>query len=345
MSRRQQIVCAGYMPLDAITTEDAGVRHRAGGTAANVAAILAHLGWRSLLAGQAGDDPAGDLLTADLAAAGVDTRHVHRIVGMQTPRLIHSVRSDGHSFSYTCPACERALPRSRPLTIDQARLCALEQPRTDVYFFDRANAGTLLLAEHYANAGSTIVFEPSVPANAEHLRRAAAVAHVIKHSDDRSVGGLDDIGVRPREGQLRILTHGAAGLELRSGTELPRCFPAMRASARDAGGAGDWTTAGLIAVAATTGSIGSDSIDEAIRFGQALAALSCAAIGARGLMTLTRRTVLRHAKRVMFDGSVAAAPRFRLPQSNPGKPGLCHTCVLPEVSIQRDHGVRLVTAA
>jgi sugar/nucleoside kinase (ribokinase family) len=342
----RQVVCAGYMPLDVIVTDDGTVCHRAGGTAANVAAILAYLGFQALLAGQAGDDYGGDILAADLAAAGVDTTHIHRSGGMQTPRLIHSVRSDGHSFSYRCPACQRALPRSRPLTIDQARICIEVTPRTDAYFFDRANAATLLLAEHYAHAGATIVFEPSVPANAEYLRRAAAVAHVIKHSDDRSVGGLDDIGVRPRDGQLRIVTHGDAGLELRNGTELPRCFPAARASARDAGGAGDWTTAGLIAVAVTTGSMGSGRIDDAIRFGQALAALSCTAIGARGLMTLTRRTVLGHAKRVMRDGSVAAAPRFpRLPQTNQEKPGLCHTCVLPDVPIRTGHGVRRVTAA
>ena len=65
-----------------------------------------------------------------------------------------------------------------------------------------------------AQAGSVIVFEPSVPANAELLRRAVVVAHVVKHSDDRSVGGLDDIGVKPRQGQLRIVTHGAEGLSL-----------------------------------------------------------------------------------------------------------------------------------
>jgi fructokinase len=345
VSRSPQIVCAGYMPLDAITTEDGVVQHRAGGTAANVAAILAHLGWRSLLAGQTGDDPAGELLTADLAAAGVDTHHIHRISGMQTPRLIHSVRFDGHSFSYRCPSCEQPLPRSRPLTIEQARLCARNQPRADVYFFDRANAGTLLLAEHYAQARSMIIFEPSVPANAEHLRRAATVADIIKHSDDRSVGGLNDIGVRPREGQLRIITHGAAGLELRVGMEPPRCFPAIKASTRDAGGAGDWTTAGLIALASDRDVLNNESLDQAIRFGQALAALSCTAIGARGLMTLTRRTVLRHAKRVMQEGSVSAPPRFRPPRSAPERPGRCRTCVLPDVAIQTGRAVREVTAA
>lgn len=329
MSSAPRIICAGYMPLDVVATEDGLLARRAGGTAANVAAILAYLGWRALLAGQAGDDPGGDILVADLAEAGVDTTHIHRAGGMETPRLIHSVRADGHSFSYRCPVCERALPRSRPLTVDQARVCVEAHPKTDVYFFDRANAATLLLAEHYADTGATIFFEPSVPANAEHLRRAAAVAHIIKHSDDRFVGGLDDIGVTPRAGQLRILTHGVAGLELRADAQTRRRFPATRTVARDAGGAGDWTTAGLLALAGTTGTIVLDDIDEAVRFGQALAALSCTAIGARGLMSLTSRTVLRHARRVMRDRAVRATPRFRLPAVRPPYPGCCDMCVLP----------------
>ena len=64
-------------------------------------------------------------------------------------------------------------------------------------------------------------------ANAELLRRAVVVAHVVKHSDDRSVGGLDDIGVKPRQGQLRIVTHGAEGLEVRPGTGRTRRYPAL----------------------------------------------------------------------------------------------------------------------
>lgn len=330
MSRKPLIVSAGYMPLDIVTTHDT-VMHQAGGTAANVAAILAYLGWGAVLTGQTGDDEAGDVLLNDLRSAGVDTEQIQRPVGMQTPRLVHSVRPDGHSFAYRCPECRRSLPRMRPLTIDQAEQCLAVHRHADVYFFDRANVGTLLLAEHYAGSGAVIVFEPSVPANAERLQRAAAVAHIIKHSDDRSVGGLEDIGVRPRRGQLRVVTHGAEGLELRSGGRRARRLPALATLAVDTGGAGDWTTAGLIATAASAGELREDAIEDGLRFGQALAALSCTAIGARGLMRLTRRTVLRRARAVVADGGVTSEPRFTY---SPGSVplGACRTCILPHTA-------------
>lgn len=51
---RPSIVCAGYMPLDVICNETQTLARKAGGTAANVAAILAFLGWDAALAGQTG---------------------------------------------------------------------------------------------------------------------------------------------------------------------------------------------------------------------------------------------------------------------------------------------------
>ena len=325
--RARSIVTAGYMPLDVITHDDAIV-HQAGGTAANVAAILAYLGWKATLAGQTGDDNAGQILIDDLRSVGVDVAQIHRPTGMSTPRVVHHIRPGGHFFAYRCPTCGRALPRSRPLTVDQARICAHDNPRPDVYFFDRANAATLHLAEQYAQAGSVIVFEPSVPANAELLRRAVVVAHVVKHSDDRSVGGLDDIGVKPRQGQLRIVTHGAEGLEVRPGTGRTRRYPALATLAVDTGGAGDWTTAGLIATAVRSGVLAENAVDDGVRFGQALAALSCTALGARGLMGLTRRTVLRRTHAALAEGGVTSEPRFTATVNSTVR-GACPTCLLP----------------
>jgi sugar/nucleoside kinase (ribokinase family) len=52
----------------------AHIVHRRGGSAANVAALAAELGQASRLAGQVGDDPAGDLLVDELTRRGVDVR-------------------------------------------------------------------------------------------------------------------------------------------------------------------------------------------------------------------------------------------------------------------------------
>lgn len=326
---RPTIVAAGYMPLDVIRTPSGTVARHAGGTAANVAAILAYLGWDAVLAGQVGSDMAGEELVRDLGDAGVDIGQIKRAPNAQTPRLVHDVRPEGHFYRYGCGDCGARFPRSRPLTLDGAAACAQAHPAPTVFFFDRANPGSLALAERYATTGAIVVFEPSVPANAELLRRAAAVAHVIKHSDDRSVGGLDDLHVRPRSGQLRIVTHGAEGLELRIGTGRGRRFPALATLAVDTGGAGDWTTGGFLSVAVQGGRLRHDKLDDALRFGQALAAVNCALIGARGLMGMTRGAARKRAQRVLRDGGLKSVPRLPALPEVSEVAGLCTSCLMP----------------
>lgn len=326
---RASIVCAGYMPLDIVRTATGTVGRHAGGTAANVAAILAFLGWDAVLAGQAGDDLAGDELVADLSSAGVDVGQITRALNAQTPRLVHEVRHDGHFYRYRCEVCGARFPRSRPLTLEGAQACFEAHPAPNVFLFDRANAATLMLAERYAEAGSVVMFEPSVPANADLLGRAAAVAHVIKHSDDRSVGGLDDLGVKPRQNQLRIVTHGAEGLELRVGAARGRRLPALATLTVDTGGAGDWTTAGFLATCVSHGELERNALDEALRFGQALAAVNCAVVGARGLMGLTRSSARRRGRRVLVEGGLTSPPRVPSLPAPREYDGTCLSCLMP----------------
>jgi len=330
---RPSIVCAGYMPLDVICNETQTLARKAGGTAANVAAILAFLGWDAALAGQTGDDAAADELLTDLRQAGVDVGQVRQAAGTQAPRLVHAIRHDSHAFAYRCPRCGSGFPRSRPLTLDGAAECAQAHPSPTVFFFDRANAATVWLAERYAAAGSLVMFEPSVPANAALLSRAATVAHVVKHSDDRSVGGLDHLHVKPRPRQLRIVTHGPEGLELRVGSSRGRRFPALATLAVDTGGAGDWTTAGFLAAAAARGEIDREAVDEAVRFGQALAALNCATVGSRGLMALSRDAVRRRVRRTLEEGGVTSEPRVPVTGGLHTLTGACSSCLMP-VAVQ-----------
>ncbi len=329
LSGPPSIVCAGYTPLDIVRTPTGLAGRRAGGTAANVAAILAFLGWNSTLAGQVGADRAGDELVADLAAVGVSIDQLKRVNDAQTARLVHDVRPEGHFFNYRCPECGSRFPRNRPLTLQRAEECAGVCPSPTVFFFDRANAGTLFLAETYAQAGSVVVFEPSVPANAELLARAVSVADVVKHSDDRSVGGLPDLHLRARKGQVRIVTHGAEGLEVRVGSGRPRRIPALATLAVDTGGAGDWATAGFLARAARAQRIDPDVVDDALRFGQALAAVNCATVGARGLMRLKPEAARRRARRVLVEGGLTREPRVRTDAATPAPKGLCRICLMP----------------
>jgi sugar/nucleoside kinase (ribokinase family) len=330
MSSLPTVISAGYMPLDIIAPPSGPVARQAGGTAANLAAVLAFFGWDAVLAGQIGRDAAGAEFISDIRRVGVATDQIHRFDGGSTPRLMHSIERGVHTYSYSCPKCSSRFPRSRPLTIDQAQLCIDAYPRAGVFFFDRANAGTLLLAEHYHAHGALVVFEPSVPANAETLSRAVAVSQVIKHSDDRAVGGVDSLSIERPKGQIRIVTHGAGGLELQVDAKATRRLSAFSSPTLDAGGAGDWTTAGfLIKAAARGGEVDLSAVDDALRFGQALAALNCATPGARGLMRLTRRTVLRRAKAVMEEGGLSGKLRLPPPPKSRSQSGTCPVCLMP----------------
>lgn len=279
MSPTQSILAAGYTPLDIVSYREK-VWHAAGGTAGNVAAILGFLGWKSSLVADLGDDLAGERATDDLRKANVSVEWVRLVPSVATPRLVHVITGAGHRYVFKCPSCDQRLPASRPLTRARAQevTCAVSPP--DVFFLDRLNAGTVLLAEHFAGAGSLIVLEPSRPARPDLTERALDVAHVIKQSDDREAG-LE--GHSARSGQVWILTGGASGARYRVGAGSWHDSPAFSYPIVDAGGAGDWTTAGLIHTLPAGERRTVRAVGDALRWAQALAAVSCGAPGARGL--------------------------------------------------------------
>lgn len=65
-------------PVNVASDTGARIVRRRGGSAANVAAAAARLGEPARFVGQVGDDTAGPMLMADLAAEGVDVSHVRR---------------------------------------------------------------------------------------------------------------------------------------------------------------------------------------------------------------------------------------------------------------------------
>lgn len=296
MADSQSAVCAGYMPLDVIEHEG-DVWRRAGGTAGNVSAILAFLGWDAALVGRVGDDRAGDELIHDLGRAGVDCSLIDRDAGAVTNRLIHSIEDSHHSYLFTCPNCGQKLPRSRPLRLERLERIQMARPRPDVYFFDRVNPATIGLAEAYARVGTLIVYEPSTPASAALLDRALRVAGIVKGSVEHGPGLVAEYAER-KQGQVRVITEGSDGARFRIGDGPWRSVGVYPVEVVDASGAGDWTTAGMLHKLAGR-SISSTKLVEAIQFGHSLAALNCAVPGARGLMeSRSRASVLGMATRL-----------------------------------------------
>jgi fructokinase len=330
MPETRESLSAGYMPLDIIDT-DRGVVRRAGGTGGNVAAILGFLGWHSRLAGRVGDDAAGHELLADLHRNGVDCDLIDVEPDAHTNRLIHEVRPTGHRYRYSCPVCERKLPRSRPLRLDEVDGVIAACPSPTVYFFDRANAATVALAEAYAATGTTlVVFEPSVPANAALVQRAMAAAAIVKGSHEHGPELVETYELCHPQ-QLRVITEGARGARFRLHDGAWHRVGVFPTRLVDAAGAGDWTTAGMLHALRNNSSPTIAAIREALGFGHALAALNCALPGARGLANhRTRQAVLALATRLR-NGELVVPTLQEEPVAAAATDSLCSWCLQPSV--------------
>lgn len=294
-------VGTGFIVLDVIrnsvgpTTSE---KRFAGGSCGNVLAILAYFGWDANAVGRIGDDLVGRELVADLSKWHVNTKLLQVEAGRGTPIIVQENYLDArgrprHRFSRTCPVCGTTLPAYRPLLRSEVAMIATKLPTHSVFYFDRVAAGTLELAQRSRANGALVVFEPSGIKDERLFAECLKAAHIVKYANDR-IEGVHDVVAKVGV-PVEIETLGAKGLRLRLHTnggagewkELPAfSVPELR----DAAGAGDWTTAGLIhslmrkGISADMAVADSDAVVLATQHGQALAALNCGFEGARGLM-------------------------------------------------------------
>jgi len=311
----QSLVAAGYTPLDIIAYNNR-FWHAAGGTAGNVAAILSFLGARTAVAADVGDDLAGQRVRRDLQKANVDVSQLRLNARIRTPRLIHRITATGHRFEFRCPICKHPFPPSRPLTISRAEEVAKAIEAPDVCFIDRINPGTIVLAEQFHERGSAVVFEPSRVARLDLESRILTIARLVKFAHDRRP---DLENASPQCGQVWIETCGASGARYRVGATKWHNSPAFPYPVIDAGGAGDWTTAGLVHTLDLTTRATLPRVGDALRWAQALAAVSCGAPGARGLARQqSAEDVLRSAhflEQAQSANIQRATPNWREPSS------------------------------
>ena len=165
------------------------------------------------------------------------------------------------------------------------------------------------------------MFEPSGIGDPKLFREAWSLSHVIKYSHER-LRDIADLELRQSDHAgvlLEIETLGADGLRYRS--RLPKVavkgWPQVSAlkplAFKDAAGAGDWCTAGILSRLARGGLTGfrrtsSEKLQDALRFGQALAAWNCGFEGARGgVYHVDRRTFKRQVEVILSGTETAPA--------------------------------------
>ncbi len=292
----------GRMTLDILHRPGVPPRAQAGGTCGNVLANLAFLGWRALPVGRLGDDDAGRIFRQDMERVGVDPSLLTLVPGVATPAVVHAVEEG--EFSPSCHLCGRALPEVVPMPPEALP----ELPAARVFFFDEDSPASLLAARRYKERGALIVYEPNYAGPEVDLDAALAVADVLKYSAAK-VPGL--AGRIPKDWSgLVIETRGAGGLRCRNEPGWLD-VPAYRVPVvRDAAGAGDWTTAGVIHGLA----LGAE-LPDALLLGMALGAHACAFVGARGnAHAVTRERLADDVRRILagevFDPGAAVTPVF-----------------------------------
>lgn len=290
------LVATGRLTLDVIVRDPEAMatpRSQAGGTCGNVCANLAHLGWKCYPLTDLGDDDPGRRFCRDLERFGVRVDLIRHLDDLETPVIVHHIRQTPtgavHSFSSRCPSCHRRLQYYEPVPLAHVEDRLESVPVARVFFFDRDSDGSLLLARRCREQGALVVYEPNYAGKESLFDEAMAVAHVLKVSRER----LKDVVDRPSVSipRLVIETHGAQGLRFRDQRNGPGEWvrlPALPvAVVRDAGGSGDWCTAGIVHRIGQGGIEGftrapEAELVEALRFGQALGAWNCAFEGARG---------------------------------------------------------------
>lgn len=321
------VLTAGYVPLD-IVVFGKRMWRAAGGTAGNVAAILSFLGWRAGVIADLADDAAAREVVRDLRKANVDTRGIRLRPTGTTPRVVHEITGAGHRFLFRCPRCGTRFPHSRPLPSSRADELVSTKAAWDVFFFDRLNYGTVRLAEHFAAVGSLVVFEPARIGQPHLLDRALGAARIVKYAADRVP---DPASITAKAGrQIHIVTRGEGGASYRVGTGTWHNSPAFPYPTVDTGGAGDWTTAGLIhALGARKLSVA--AVGDALRWAQALAAVSCGAPGARGLAKQQSAEAVLRAAQFLENRRNVEPPVSPTTRAQRGKvaDGLCDWCLLP----------------
>ena len=266
-----------------------------GGTAANTAVALARLGVPVEFVGAVGDDGFGRWIVADLAASGVGTVGL-RVVDVPTCQVIAMIEPDGERSLVVWPPDGGALVALRPEDVDPALVAGAAWLHTTGMCLRHAPVRDAVLATMAAARAAGIPVSLDLNLRIElwgldDERRAAveaaiALADVVFGQGDeelvplmgaqpvaRAAGhlALGGPGSRGRTVVARLGARGALACTREGSTVRSRAF---RVVAANPVGAGDAFNGGFLAAM-----VAGRSLSEALRWGNAVAALKVASPG------------------------------------------------------------------
>lgn len=335
MSRQAPIIAgAGLIALDVLLApNDERLRTFAGGTCGNVLAIMAYLGWKSSPFATLGTDAAAERIIKDFKKFGVSSAYLRREHNVHTPVIVEYLQHDGlgnsrHRFAMTCPECGQEFPRPK---VAAPHVTDMGATRPNMFFMDRLSASILKLANAAADSGAFIVYEPSVRSDETRWEEALDLANMVKYSEDRfDSAQLEGFFASRNRSTWEVQTLGKNGLRFRfwePKKKTPKwtiSSPVPALHVIDTCGAGDWCSAGIIdslGRSAANKHIDADTMQRAVKNGQALASWSIAYEGARGGMYAVSSDIARRTAAELLAGTALhTASRLRTTEhSSSGK--------------------------
>jgi sulfofructose kinase len=244
------------------------------GMATSAAAAAARLGGRTSLVSRIGADLVGDHFLAEIAAEGVDCRHVRRFEGVPTP--LSAVIVDDEGERLIVPYYDRALGAD-PDWIPARLIEEADAVQVDIRWPEGAMKA-LTLARR---AGRIAVLDADTGPTETIIALAEIASHaVFSEPAALQVSGADSIAaalplLARRFAGFVAVTGGAAGCFWTEAGQLHQALPPP-VKAVDTLAAGD-VFHGAFTLAIAEG----HSIASAIAFANAAAAIKCASFGGR----------------------------------------------------------------
>jgi len=271
---------------------DTEVLRRVGQTAGNVSCILPYLGVRSFPIAHFDTTPEGRQIAEDLVRYGADTRFVQHSPQGGTTLMACTRKRDQrtgepviayHGWSPGSPRFQRhKAPRGRDEA--PAFLSALDFTPS-VFFFDSHESGWRVIAQGLREKGTLVYYEPE---SAKSLNKdAVAKSDIIKFSGAK-IGDCSFCDAY--SDKLFIKTLGADGLVFKlNGGVWQNVDPVSNDNVVDCEGAGDWTSAQLIASLCSRDLLSVDTfteenVRECLEEAVAAASRSLSYLSAKGLI-------------------------------------------------------------
>ncbi|WP_299165344.1 PfkB family carbohydrate kinase [uncultured Tateyamaria sp.] len=282
---RIDVAGTGFTVLDRIFEDGILGDESLGGSCGNVLVSLAMLQRCVAPVLALGDDQVGERLVNEFAQAGAITDYINRRTNLRSPMLnqILDTLLGEHDFNSICHETNSEHPGYE--TIDQLELKtaapAIAQCR--IFYADRISDSVLEAMKKARHSGAIVYFEPSAIEENDLFDRALELTSILKYSSDR----LGDRLSTSRFDCIHIVTHGAAGLEVRDRQWTRWCASTRAELVKDTCGSGDMVSVGLIDWLLThhqsSSELSGSELVDGVVAGQRLAAKNCAYAGARGL--------------------------------------------------------------